>query len=535
MRTHITALLWVVCAACGDSSPSPAEAEASRLGLLPLASPCVFTAATGSLAIVLAAGEQGYLERRLSDSALLINGDLCNSPGGAAPFAKSTTALSATVSGDPGGGERFVLDLTNGVFLRGSSTLGPVLAINLGGGGTDDLQVRLTGSRDVVRAGTAGWDISGDGWPDFAIANVDSVTVTLGDGDDLFSAAGGPNLGSALPATLPLFVYGGPGDDSLAGGDGDDALFGDLGNDTLNGGASLVDSDTYSGGGGTDTVTYAARAGAVTVTVGAGANDGFSTEHDDVTADVELVQGGAGDDSFTGWAGPQTFLGGAGDDTVHMGLLASTGAGADVFFGEAGDDTADYSARLEAVTVTMDLNAANDGNPGEGDNVHTDVEHLVCPTAAVVCTVTGNPSDNRITGGGGDDVLNGGAGDDTFLLSGHAGADVISGGTGVDLVDFSTLGATLNVRMDDVASVTRGVRIGLDVENLTCPTASACTVSGNDRQNHLIGSSQVDTLSGLGGDDLIETNGGADVVDCGDGSDILIGAGAAALGTTCEL
>lgn len=534
MRPHLAALLCAL--ACGESSPTLDLPESARQGLVPLASPCVFTAGAGSLVITLAAGEQGYLERRLSDSALLINGELCNSAGGAAPFAKSTTALSASVTGDASGGETFVLDLANGTFLKGTA-LAPGLAIDLAGGGTDALQVRLSGNRDVVRAGTNGWDVSGDGVRDFTVANVDSITATLGDGDDIFSAAGGGSLGAASPGMLPLFIYGGPGDDLLTGGDGDDSLFGDLGTDTLNGGASLTDGDAYSGGAGIDTVTWAARAGAVTVTVGAGANDGFSTESDDVTADVEIVIGGSGADALTGWTGPQTFFGGAGDDTFHMGLLASTGAGPDVFWGEAGEDTADYLARLEAVTVTMDLNVANDGNGGSGesDNVHSDVEHFLCPTAAVVCTVTGNAADNHLTGGGGPDVLSGGAGDDTFFLSASAGADVITGGTGIDLVDFSTLGAALDVRMDDVASVTHGKRLGLDVENLTCPTASACTVTGNALQNHVTGSTQLDTLSTLGGDDLVETRGGADAVDCGDGSDILIGAGAAAVGTTCEL
>jgi Ca2+-binding RTX toxin-like protein len=488
------------------------------------------------MVIVMAAGEQGYLERRLSDSALLINGAVCNSSGGVAPFAKSTTALSATVTGNVGGGETFVLDFLNGSFLKGTAPA-PGVVVDLAGGGTDIVQVRMSINRDVVRAGVNGWDVTGDGVRDFTLANVDSVTTTLGDGDDLFSAAGGGSLGAASPSTLPLSVYGGDGDDSLTGGDGNDTLFGDLGADTLNGGASLTDSDVYSGGGGTDTVTYASRVGAVTITVGAGANDGFATETDDVTADVEIVIGGAAADSFTGWLGPQTFFGGPGNNTFYMGLLASTGAGPDMINGEAGEDTVDYGARLEAVTVTMDLNVANDGNAGAGesDNVHSDVERLSCPTAAVPCTVTGNALDNHLTGGGGADVLNGGAGDDTFILAASAGADIIIGGPGVDLVDLSGFGAVVNVRMDDVASVTQGKRIGLDVEDLVCPSASACTVTGNGLNNHLWGSSQADTLSGMGGDDLIETGGGADVVDCGDGSDILIGAGASPVGTTCEL
>jgi Ca2+-binding RTX toxin-like protein len=531
--------LCLLAIACGPVPIAPSErpeSQRDRQGLAPLASPCVFTVATGAMVITLAASEQGFLEKRASDSALLINGDTCNAVGGA--IARSTTALSATITGDVNGGETLVLDYLNGPFLKGTA-LAPGLVIDLAGGGTDVVQVRMSPLKETVRAGSNGWDISGDGLRDFTLANVDSVVVTLGDGDDVFSAQGGGSLGGPTPSTLPLTVYGGPGNDTLTGGDGNDTLYGDVGDDTLCGGTSLTDGDVYSGGAGTDTVTYAGRTGAVTITVGAGANDGFGSETDDITADVEIVVGGNGDDSFTGWTGPQTFYGGPGDDTFHMGLLASTGAGADTILGEAGEDTADYGARLEAVTVTMDLNVANDGAAGEGDNVHSDVERFICPTAAVVCNVTGNALDNRITGGGGADVLNGGAGDDTFVMGANggigAGADVLIGGPGVDVVDFTSFGAALDVRMDDVASVTQSKRIGLDVENLICPGATACTVTGNALNNHLWGSTQADTLSGGGGDDFIETNGGADVVDCGDGSDILIGAGASVVGTTCEL
>lgn len=477
------------------------------------------------MTIVLAPGELGFLERRVSDSALLVNGDEC---GTAPAIAKSTSATSATITGDSVGGETMILDYSNGLFLRGTAGA-PGIVVNLLGGGTDVVQVRMSISRDTVRAGANGLDVSSDNIRDVTLAGVASLTVTLGDGDDVFNASNGGPLGAAL--ALPLTVFGGPGDDQLTGGDANDTLNGDTGNDTLSGGASLTDSDVFIGGAGNDTVTYAARSTSVTVSVGAGADDGAATESDDVQSDVEIVVGGSGADTFTGTTGAQQFFGGAGDDVFLMGLLASTGAGADVIHGEAGSDTVDYSARLEAITVTMDGNAANDG-AGEGDDIEADVEQLKCPTAAVACTVTGNALDNVLFAGGGVDTLDGAAGDDTFVPAATLGADRYIGGVGVDVVDFSSFGAALNVRMDDVASTTHGKRIANDVENLKCPTASACTVLGNAGANHLWGSSQSDSLDGAGGDDFIETNGGSDTVDCGDGSDILIGAATA---SACEL
>jgi Ca2+-binding RTX toxin-like protein len=138
------------------------------------------------------------------------------------------------------------------------------------------------------------------------------------------------------------------------------------------------------------------------------------------------VFAGDGDDVLTG--GPDGLVGmagGAGDDTVYSRGSASLagGPGNDVLIAPAGtrgnmaaspgaDATLgegtffwDYSSEVTGVTVTPD-GIANDGAPGEGDNVspHTDV----------------------LYGGDGDDDLT--AGDrETFLLA-HGGNDVIHGG-----------------------------------------------------------------------------------------------------------
>jgi Ca2+-binding RTX toxin-like protein len=532
-------VVWVWLMSCGNvAEVQPSSTHSDRQRLVPLVTPCVFTSSTGAVTIVLGPSEAVFVERRTSDSSLLVNGELCLSVGGVAPFAKSTTARTGTITGDASGSETVVLDFMNGPFLKGTVSA-PGLSVNLLGGGTDAVQVRMSGLKETVRGGTNGWDISGDGIRDFALSQVSSVTFTLGDGDDVFSAAGGGTLGSASASTLALTVFGGPGNDTITGGDGNDTLYGDTGADVLSGGSSQTDGDVYSGGQGIDTVTYATRTSAITVTVGAGADDGAVGETDDITGDVEMVVGGTGADTFTSSAGSQTFYGGAGDDVFLMGLLASTGAGADTVFGEAGLDSVDYSARVEAVIVTMDFNVANDGASGEGDTVRSDVERLTCPTAAVSCTVTGNALDNRLTGGGGTDAFDGAAGDDVFVVGIHsgigAGSDSFVGGAGIDVVDFTNYGASLDVRMDNVSSASQGKRIANDVENLKCPSASTCAVLGNASNNHLQGSSQIDALSGAAGDDLIETNGAADVVDCGDGSDILVGAGAVPVGTSCEL
>lgn len=118
---------------------------------------------------------------------------------------------------------------------------------------------------------------------------------------------------------------------------------------------------------------------------------------------------------------------------------------------------------------------------------------------------------------------------------GGVGADAFTGGAGIDTVTFASFGAVIDVVMDGTASTTQSKVINTDVENLTCPTASACTVTGNSGANRIVGSSAADTINGGGGDDFIETSGGNDTVDCGDGSDILYYTAGTPVPTACEL
>ena len=522
-------------AACGGGD-SALDVQRGGEALAPLASAPTFT--SGTLAIVIANGETAFVSRHATSGNLLVN-DV------ATPGATATTVRSITVTGSSGD-DRLVLDLSNGTFAPGTSS-GPGITVAFGAATTADvMEVRGSPTSDTITIGGSALAgriaFNADASHDVAVTGSSSVTwgFSLGGGADVFNAASGAN-GTASAFTGNLTVHGGAGNDTLTGGNGNDTLNGDEGDDVLSGGASVSDADVYAGGAGADTVTWATRTGAIAVTVGAGTNDGdIGGESDDVGGDVEIVIGGSGDDTFTGNAGNQTFYGGAGNDTFLMGLLASTGAGDDTVYGGTGTDTVSYAARLESVRVTMDLNVANDGNGAvnEGDTVRDDVERLVCPAVAA-CTVTGNALDNVITLGAGDDVVNGGAGDDVFVFgtaaAEGAGADSVTGGAGVDQVSFAGYGATMNVRMDGVASTTQGKVIATDVEDLKCPTASACTVLGNAGNNRIVGSSTSDTLNAVGGDDFVETSGGSDVVDCGDGSDILIVSTGSPSASGCEL
>ncbi|MFZ5441611.1 MAG: hypothetical protein ACOZQL_16510 [Myxococcota bacterium] len=534
----LTALMLV---GCGPSATEPKDyGDVAGVEEIAQPLPALGTAptfASGTLTIVLASGETAVISKHAVSGNILVNDVF-------ATGATSAAVKKIDITG-AAGAETVILDFANGTFAPGTtSSAGIVAAMGAGG---DAIKIRGAGAAgDTFTVGgtNQALDIAFnvDAYKDISVTATAAMAVTfsLGGGNDVLNATSGAYGTGGAAYTGDLTIYGGLGDDTLTGGAGNDTMYGDLGNDTLSGGTSATDADVYNGGGGTDTVTYAARSATVTVTVGAGANDGESGETDDVKVDCEIVRGGSGNDTFTGYTGDQTFYGGAGNDTFLMGALATTGAGNDTVYGEAGTDTVSYAARTSAVTVTMDLNVANDGESGsETDNIRDDVENFICPTAAVVCTVTGNGLDNTITGGAGADVLSGGAGDDTFIVGANAGigagADAFTGGAGIDTVTFASFGATIDVIMDGTASTTQSKVINTDVENLTCPTASACTVTGNAGANRIVGSSTDDTINAAGGDDFVETSGGDDTVDCGDGSDILYYTAGTPVPTACEL
>ncbi len=215
----------------------------------------------------------------------------------------------------------------------------------------------------------------------YLCSGVARVVIDSGDRNDMVDAR-------AL-ADIPATLVGGTGDDELTGGPVADSLDGGDGIDTLRGGA------------GDDTLT-----------------------------------GGAGNDPLFGEGGNDSLAGGDGDDQL------SGGTGADGLSGGAGLDIVSYPNRSGALNVTLD-GVADDGEPGEGDNVGTDVEDVDAGTlAASTVTIVGSDAGNSltveggkgtITGGAGSDILSGGPQDDTIFAS-DGYADRVSCGDGDDTV-----------------------------------------------------------------------------------------------------
>ncbi|HEX8912457.1 MAG TPA: C2 family cysteine protease, partial [Humisphaera sp.] len=220
-----------------------------------------------------------------------------------------------------------------------------------------------------------------------SLAAGQTVTVNGLGGNDRITVNGGR-------ATT---LNGGNGNDTLVGGAGNDTLNGDYGDDYLDGG---LGSDTLAGGGGVDTVSYAARSADVRVTLDGYADDGQAGENDNALADLEVIQGGWGNDYLAGNASDtvyRTFYGNAGNDVI-LG-----GAGNDTIHGGAGDDTSVGGAGNDVIYADSGL----DG-------------------------IYGGDGNDRLYGGTGADFVRGGNGDDVIVTIGGGQSDKVFGDAGND-------------------------------------------------------------------------------------------------------
>jgi hypothetical protein len=128
----------------------------------------------------------------------------------------------------------------------------------------------------------------------------------------------------------------------------------------------------------------------------------------------DVLNGTPGDDALYGGGGDDQLNGFAGDDDFDG------GPGADVFAGGDGEDAVSYSG---STGVSASVNGvADDGVPGERDNIAADVEDIF--GSAGNDKLRGSAAANTLDGGPGDDIIDGGGGDDAVY--GDEGDDIIS-------------------------------------------------------------------------------------------------------------
>ncbi|WP_405097923.1 hypothetical protein [Micromonospora sp. NBC_01412] len=188
-------------------------------------------------------------------------------------------------------------------------------------------------------------------------------------------------------------------------------------------------------GDGNDTVVISTDIHVTDVEVhGGSGNDLLKNQPHKSYLTVKLF-GEAGDDYLVDhwWGEHESLLyGGDGDDhlscpdPVSNGYSAMVGGnGADTF---AGKCEVDYSDRTTHVNISVD-GIANDGAPGEGDNVLTSVGGVLGGSGDDVLSSTVSA---LLIGNGGTDWLFGSDFNDTLWAYDGAGGDIVSGGYGND-------------------------------------------------------------------------------------------------------
>jgi Ca2+-binding RTX toxin-like protein len=310
------------------------------------------------------------------------------------------------------------------------------------GGGTDVM--RGGPASDALRGGQGNDNIDGSAGNDTIIGDdpVDPANpATFDGGNDVISGGEGNDT-----------IDGEAGADDLRGYLGDDTVSGGDGNDIMRANPGADGTDVFNGGSGVDTATYEESPDPLTLSLDDQPNDGAGGSADNIHTDVENLIGGANGDSLTGSDQPNSLDGGPGNDAVSGGAGADAlhgdgdddrldgGTGPDDLSGGDGVDLADFSTRSAGVAVQLD-DVPGDGEFGENDNVHADVENV--NGGGGPDTLIGSAASNALDGGAGEDYSDGGAGADTLTggdagdvlrTRGSADPDTISCGPGPDFV-----------------------------------------------------------------------------------------------------
>jgi Ca2+-binding RTX toxin-like protein len=257
---------------------------------------------------------------------------------------------------------------------------------------------------------------------DGLVASIGSIHIEGRNGNDTIT------VGSTV--TVPVYIDGGAGNDTITGGGGADSIVGGSGNDCIQGGAGNdtldggTNTDTLDGGSGVDTVTYSGRSANLSLSLDSTANDGASGENDNIV-------------------NAEVLIGGSGNDTFNAGSVSSPV----IVIGGGGSDSADYSSASAGITL-VEVNSSGAGGSEDqsgfnsvetltgssyDDAIYISGAALVVYAGAGDDTVSGGTGAATVYGGDGADEIDGGTGNE--FLVGDAGSDTIHGGVGDDIID----------------------------------------------------------------------------------------------------
>jgi Ca2+-binding RTX toxin-like protein len=339
------------------------------------------------------------------------------------------------------------------------------------------------------------------------LEGVSLITVSLGNGNDRMtilaplavSVGGGVGNDTISSGPMADSLRGGGGFDNITGGGGNDTIVGD---DPLGQFQQSPGGDILDGGLGDDNVS--GEAGIDQVAGGDGNDQVSGGEGDDTET------GGNGNDNMESTQGERggndLIDGGAGDDTMQGGNGSN---GADKMLGGPGTDKAVFSERTAPLVLTLD-NVANDGEPGEADDVEMDVEDVDGGQAGD--TIVGSAAANKLNGAAGNDNLDGGGGGDNLV-----------GGDGIDLANFALRARGVVVKLDGQANDGEsGEGDNVDTENATGGSGDD-DLEGNAQDNGFAGGAGADDLQGEAGNDSLGGGDGNDDARGGDGNDAMDG------------
>ncbi|GID08166.1 hypothetical protein TMM008_53680 [Pseudomonas sp. 008] len=240
------------------------------------------------------------------------------------------------------------------------------------------------------------------------LANPNGHTFSASGNGTIVSTQGGGEVApvsayASSPTSGETIDVAQKGVSNASGGVGRDVLLGDAGSNWLAGGQG---SDSFQAGAGDDVLLIDADDLAINIHGGAGTDIVQVIGDRGVTlnlteAEIEIAQGGRGNDVFIAGGHSTVYMRGGDGDDVLVG-----GSANDALSGEDGDDFINGDAGND---VLRGHRGRDQVMGGEGNDL-----------------IDGGLEDDNLSGGAGDDVLIGGEGDDT-----------ISGGDGVDVIELS--------------------------------------------------------------------------------------------------